>query len=163
MHSPVDYGTHLPVVMRAMQLTTGPVLEMGMGYNSSYTMHWMCAARRRPITSFESKPKWFVFARWFETDWHKIVLTRDWDAADIEYDWDVALLDFDSNPLRVNAAKRLAHRVKYIVLHDTNGRYFNLTHFDTLLPLFKWRWTYNQYTPHTTVFSNLVDLTGFCV
>lgn len=163
MKHPNAFATHLPILIKALSLTTGPVLEMGMGYGSSITMHWMCATTKRPITSFENTPAYFDFAQHFANDFHKVVCLDDWDKADIDQPWDVALLDHGPAERRIVDIRRLSNLVKYLVIHDTNGRDENHFHYKEIWPLFKWRYVYTVYTPHATVVSNLVDLSDFNV
>lgn len=164
-YKPPEYtfGSHLPVLMRCILLTDGPVLEMGMGMASSITMHWMCADKRRELVSYENNPLYFRFAKKYERDsFHKVYCVTDWDAAEIERPWDVALIDHAPIERRIVDVRRLANFAKYIVIHDSEGRN-SFTHYQEIFPLFKWQYNYDDYFPKTSVLSNFVDLRDFRV
>lgn len=156
-------GNHLPVLIRCLLLTDGPVLEMGMGISSSPAMHWLCAPRKRELVSYESNKRWFDFAKDFEDDFHRVFCIEDWNTAEIERPWDVVLVDHEPSRRRSIDIMRLANHAKYIVIHDSQGRSNHYTHFDRIWPLFKWQYNYDVFETKTTVVSNLVDLTNFQV
>lgn len=159
----VNFGSHLPILIKVMSITDGPVLEMGMGMNSSLFMHWMCATNKRELVSYENEPEYFEFARTFERDFHRVICLDDWGKAEIERSWDVAFLDHGPAERRVVDIKRLANLAKYLVIHDVEGRRNRDFHYDEIWPLFKWKYTYDYYLPKTAVVSNFVDLTDFTV
>lgn len=156
----INGGSHLPALIRAVALTDGPVLEMGMGYFSSPFLHWACATKKRPLVSYENNPKYFRFAAPFQSDWHEVVC-GDYAEADIERPWDVAFIDYAPPLHRKESVRRLAGFAKYIVVHDTEGRHDNRFRFSEIFPLFRWKYTYEYCTPKTSVLSNLIDLSGF--
>ena len=82
----------------------------------------------------------------------------NWDKAKIEKAWDVALIDHAPPERRIKEIKRLANLVKYIVIHDSNGRYDRSYHYSRIYPLFKYQVDFNHAHPSTTVLSNLVSL-----
>ena len=157
------FGSHLPVLIKALSITDGPVLEMGMGMSSSITMHWMCATSKRQLVSYENDPEFFKFAGKYNCDFHQVICLDDWSKADIDRPWDVALIDHSPAERRIVDIKRLANLAKYLVIHDVEGRRNRDYHYDKIWPLFKWKYTYDNYLPKTAVLSNLVDLTDFRV
>lgn len=167
----VDFGSHLPVLTKVALMTTGPILEMGMGYNSSLFLHWICATRHRPIVSYENDYEWYkTFGRYFDSeyyktrwDFHKALFVDEWDKADIEKPWDLAFLDHRPAERRIVDIKRLANFAKFIIIHDAEGRRDSFFHYTQIYPLFKWKYFYHNYLPKTAVLSNFVDLTNFSV
>lgn len=158
---PVGFGSHLPVLIRAVSLTDGPVLEMGMGHNSSLFLHWACATTKRPLVSYESQPAFYRFANQFKRDFHQVFCISNWAKAEIEREWDVAFIDHNPAWRRKEDIRRLANLAKYIVVHDTEGRNDSRFHYSEIFPLFKWQYNYDFYTPKTSVLSNFVDLSDF--
>src|SRR3990172_8346516 len=155
-------GSHLPVLMKLLNITDGDVLEMGMGYFSTTFLHWACLGRN--LVSYESEVEFYEqFARGFKTDNHKLYLVNDWDLADIEKPWDIALIDHSPSLRRAVDIRRLANTTKYIVVHDTDWRQGKYYHYEEVLPLFKYRYDHIVSTCHTSVVSNLVNLAGFKV
>src|SRR3990170_1708216 len=159
----VNYGSHLPVLIRVMSITSGDALEMGMGYSSTPVMHWMCATTKRRLVSYENDQKHFDLWRQYEQDFHQVIFTGDWDTADIERPWDVAFIDHHPGERRKEDARRVAQYAKYVILHDSDGRDDRKFHYSEIYPLFRWRYSYDLYRPQTIVLSNFVDLTGFTI
>jgi hypothetical protein len=69
-------GTHLPLLMRAIINTTGPVLELGVGWNSTPVLHEACSGRL--LVSVENEPQWAENFRFLETPQHRIVYDCGW-------------------------------------------------------------------------------------
>ena len=80
------YGTHLAPLIRAMERTTGPVLELGVGFFSTPYLHYACQSTGRHLTSYETSKTWAgCFTRYgYESDTHSIRVVKDWDDADDE-------------------------------------------------------------------------------
>ncbi|MDO8487695.1 MAG: hypothetical protein Q7S31_00075 [bacterium] len=160
------FGSHLPVLIKALSLADGPALEMGMGMSSSIVMHWLCAAKKQLLVSYENDRdffKWPLEANRFDWELHKVIYIEDWDKADIEKPWGVAFIDHVPSARRKVDIKRLANYAQYIVIHDAEGRHNSVFHYEEVYPLFKWKYDYNDYFPKTSVLSNFVDLTNFTV
>lgn len=156
------YGSHLPVLIRAVALTDGPILEMGMGYASSPFLHFACVTTKRPLVSYENDPEYFQFAKDFRAGFHEVHCISNWAKADIEKPWDVALIDHVPGWRRKTDVRRLAPFVKYLVIHDSAGRNDRKFQYKEVLPLFKWQYNYDDYgLPKTSVLSNFVDLSDF--
>src|SRR3990172_1807611 len=97
----VRYGSHLPLLMRVMEITTGPVLELGAGIFSTPVLHWLCTRDHRQLVSMDNDPRFFKWAGGFANQYHKLELVDDWDKADIERAWDVVLVDHSPSERRV--------------------------------------------------------------
>lgn len=156
------YGSHLPVLLQALALTDGPVLELGMGVTSTPILSAWCQLEGREVVSVENDVD---ISNWGENHYganhHRIEYVESWDAAPIDRPWDVALIDHSPSERRVVEIRRLAHRAKYIIVHDTNGRYNREYRYDTIWPLFEHRLDFTALTPSTTILSNLVPLDDF--
>lgn len=152
-------GSHLYALIRVMPITTGPVLEMGVGLNSTPFLHWACLNKRK-LMSYESDPKYLRLFRGYATKMHEMTLVEDYSQADIEKPWDVALIDHHPNERRKEDIKRLAGYVKYLVVHDTNPKLEHAYHYIEIYPLFKYRVDYPVARTHVSVLSNFVDV-GF--
>ncbi len=157
------YGTHLPALMRCMERTTGPVLELGMGIYSTPFLHYACQNAGRHLTSYETDAKWAgFFTRYgYESDLHSIRIVADWDAAEIERPWDVALVDHDPSGRRIVDIKRLAPHARYIVAHDADAKFDMVYHYSRIYPLFQHRTLWDREWRHAVVLSNFNELKGF--
>jgi len=148
-------GSHLPVLMKLMSITNGPVLELGSGMYSSTYLHWACFPNRRLIT-YEDNKDWLWFADRFKAQHHEVNFVEDWDRVDFSTPFSVALVDHDPKNGRVRAQEvaRLTH-VDYVVCHDSEDASDKKYRYSTISQLFQHRAKYIEAGfPHTTVFSN---------
>lgn len=159
----MHYGSYLPVLVKCLSLTTGDVLELGTGIFSTPILHWICSAQKRNLVSYENDGKYFDLfnIKSYENEFHQIHLIDDWDSIEIEKEWDVVFVDHKPAERRKIDILRVANFADFIVIHDTCWRDDKHYHYKEIFPLFKYRYDYNDYRPHTTVLSNLVDLNGF--
>lgn len=152
-------GSHLPVLMKLLPMTTGPVLELGCGYNSTPVMHWACFAQDRKMVTYESNPDFFDFADAYIADFHEVKHVSEWDSVDVSQPWGLALVDHSPESARGPLASRLAH-VEYVIVHDTqrqrDGR-------SPRFPAFRYEWKYTKARVHTSVLSNVHDFRGFSI
>jgi hypothetical protein len=158
------WGSHLPVLMKVMSITDGPVLEMGMGIFSTPYLHWACFSAKRKLCSFDNDPDYFNQNHEYCNDYHEVTLVTDWDKIDIDKPWDVVLVDHAPCLRRKVDIMRLADLAKFIVVHDTD--WHQNKHYDyrkAVFPFFKYQYWFTEFRPKTTVLSNLVDLKDFKV
>lgn len=153
-------GSHLPVLIALFQDTTGPVLELGMGFCSTPFLHWGCFPTKRRLVSYENSVHYYDFARAWEADFHEVHCIEDWDKVDLTEPWSLAFVDHQPNPHRVEELKRLTH-AEFVVIHDTenssNGHYG----FNEIRHLFRYRWKYTDTFPYTSIWSNKHDIRSF--
>ena len=153
-------GSHLPILMKAVAITDGPILELGSGLYSTTPLHWACWVAKRKLVTYESNPAFYDFLKAYETDFHEVHCIDDWDAVDLSPPWDVAFVDHAPDDRRWLEVKRLAH-AKYVVAHDSEGRNDRKYSFSKILHMFKYQFEYKDAFPHTSVWSNTHDVTNF--
>ena len=158
------FGSHLPVLMKVMEISDGPVLELGSGYYSTVYLHWACFNAKRPLTTIESKWQYYREIKNLRCDWHDIQHVKKWKHAEQYYkkDWSVVLVDQGPGYNRGPSAAQLTH-ADYVVLHDSDEDSYG---YSKIYPLFKYRFDYHpaeNCTPGTTVLSNKHDLTDLLV
>lgn len=153
----VQYGTFLPALIKVMQITDGPVLELGMGMFSTPYLHFACYPNRR-LVSYESDEEYFNWLNIFKNDYHEVHLVKDWDKIDLSGHWSVVLVDHEPARRRKEEIKRLANCADYIVVHDTNPRLEHKYRYSEIYPLFKFRKDFNREKPYTAILSNFRDL-----
>src|SRR5512137_2346451 len=117
MKSKPNRGSHLPVLMKLISITSGPVLELGCGMYSTTYLHWACYPTKRRLVTCESKSEWMDFARQFATDFHEIKFVPDWDLLDLKEPWSIAFVDSDPDEKRIDEIMKLTH-AEYVVAHD---------------------------------------------
>lgn len=153
----VQYGTFLPALIKVMQITDGPVLELGMGVFSTPYLHFACYPKRR-LVSYESDKQYYNWLNIFKNDYHEVHLVKDWDKIDLSERWSVVLVDHEPARRRKEEIKRLANSADYIVVHDTNPRLDGKYRYSEIYPLFKFRKDFNLEKPYTAILSNFKDL-----
>lgn len=159
----MGWGSHLPVLIKVMEITDGPVLELGGGLYSTPYLHWECSRTGRKLVTIESNPDFYHKLKQYQSDFHDIVFVEDWDDAEIEAEWEVAFIDHDPAERRKTDIARLAYNARYLVVHDTEKKEERFYGYNEIYPLFKHVWKYRGVKPHTSVLSNFVDLSTFNV
>lgn len=161
----MQFGSHIPVLLKCLSLTSGDVLELGTGIFSTPLLHWLCSPNRRRLFSYENDAKYLDLYDLcsYEDEYHQIILVDDWDKIDLAQPWDVAFIDHKPAERRRVDLLRLANYAKYIIVHDSGWREEKHYHYKDIFPVFKYRYDYTAYRPNTTVLSNLVDLSDFSV
>lgn len=159
MQTPLKYGSHLPVLMAVIEKTRGDILELGCGQFTTPYLHWVSVLQKRKLLTLDNDSQRLkYFANDYQSDNHKFIHVNNWDKADIEKRWDVALVDHGPASRRVIEIKRLANLAKYIVIHDSNGRFEKEYRYSRIYPLFRYQFDFTKSYPSTTVLSNQVRL-----
>jgi len=156
---PAD-GSHLPILIKLVTMTDGPVLELGTGFFSTPVLHWLCAEKKRKLVSYDSQVPFFEVANKYLTDWHEVYLIDDWSKIDISQHWSVVLVDHAPAEQRKLEMARVANNADYVVAHDSEPRHDRSYAYSEIAPLYKYRFDYDKLYPHTAVFSNFKDLSN---
>ncbi len=152
------YISYLPILTKIVDMTDGPVLELGMGF-STMVLDLMCKIPKRPLYSFENDPKWFEKNKIYESHFHKLFFVDNWDNIDIDNGhWSVAFIDHRPALRRRIEAKRLKDVADYIILHDSEPEINKFYRYTDIYPLFKYKYDYIKTLPNTVILSNFVDL-----
>jgi hypothetical protein len=152
-----DYTTHMPTLIRAVQITSGPVLELGSGVFSTPLLHWLCAESGRRLETYEDQEEFFRFANGFRSRNHRVFLVDDWAKVNLGRHWDVAFIDHVTER-RATDALRLADKADFIVLHDSETDHYS---YSEVYPHFKYIYHWKFCRPWTTVVSNSRDLSSW--
>ena len=151
------HGSHLPILMRIVNMSTGPILELGMGFYSTNYLHWACYENKRKLVSYDGNKDYFAQNRLFACDYHQVLFAEDWDKIDISGHWGVVLVDHETDR-RAKEIERLANNADYIVAHDSEGRHDHSYKYSSIYHLFKYKYDYLKAYPYTVVLSNTKDL-----
>jgi hypothetical protein len=147
-----EWTTHMPMLIKAVQASTGPVMEIGAGPFSTPLLHWLCRDRR--LVTYENIQYYYDFAKRFKWRNHRIKLISDWDALQTRQHWGVIFIDHDGH--RGEDAVKFKDKADFIVLHDSDERCYG---YDKLEGHFKYRFDWKECKPWTTVVSNFKDIT----
>lgn len=162
-HFKASDGSHLPILIKTLLMTDGPILELGTGFFSTPTLHWLCAENKRKLVSYESHESYYEVAKSnYYTDFHEIILVSDWDKIDIESQhWSIVLVDHAPGVRRNVEMVRVANNADYVIVHDTEAKSDWHYNFTKAFHLYKYRYDYNKLYPETSVLSNFKDLSEF--
>ena len=158
-----QWGTHVPLLARVLDLSDGPVLELGTGVWSTFLIHIMCKDNQRKAISYDNDPQWHESNLKWQSDFHEIKLLEDWDELydDIDFlmvHWGVILVDHKPAKRRMVDLRRLANRANFIVIHDSEPESDKFFKYSWIYKHYKYRYDYTKCRPHTTVLSNFIDV-----
>lgn len=146
------YGTHIPVLIKIMEKTHGPVLELGSGFSSTPFLYWLCQDQNRLFVSFDNDKDWI------QKVGYPIECITDWDKTKIDdTHWSVVLMDHRPAERRIIDIERLKDKADFIILHDSEPELDKFYLYRRVYPLFKYRFDYTKFLPHTTVLSNFFN------
>lgn len=157
----IRQATHIPVLVRAFDLSGGDVLELGTGYFSTPILRWLCEMGRRKLYSYDKSNFWYQKALAKPAPFHEVIKVDNWDKIEIERPWGLVLVDHSPDERRWVEIKRLANWAEYIIIHDSNLSKFKNYGYEKIWSLFKYRFNYNKISPNTTVVSNFNSLEKF--
>lgn len=156
-----QWCSHMPVLIRLIEKTTGPVFELGSGIYSTPFLHWACFETQRPLVTFEGRPEWAKMLDSFGArpgrrfDYHTWVDAQDWDAVDLSGPCSVALVDHDVAHRRYKEVLRLSH-AEFVIAHDA-GDHAKENGYDKIGDAFKYQFVYTRSYPRTAILSNYHD------
>lgn len=158
----VKQGTHIPMLVKTFELSSGDVLELGSGYFSTTLLRWLCQMARRTLYSYELSNYWYQKAIDRPASFHKVVkISGDWNEAKIDRHWGMVLVDHSPDERRWVEINRLANWAEYLIIHDSNFSEVKQYGYEKIWDLFKFRYDYTKLNPHTAVVSNFHDLKEF--
>lgn len=152
-------GSHIPVINTLMLHVDKPVLELGIGWNSTPIFHWLCQEKKLPLLSFESDQEWLERFKCFESETHHLFF-HDF-MSDIEVDFDIGLVFIDHRPARKRRhnAKYFKDKADFVVLHDSELANNPAYKYTPVYDEFKYKHEYKIVgEPHTMILSNRINL-----
>lgn len=155
-------GSHIPVLVRLMERVNKPVLELGIGYNSTPLLHWLCKEKELSLFSFESDQEWLEKFEEFKEDQHFLGF-NDFlgETPMVNTSIEFGLVFVDHRPARKRRSSVLSYKDKadYIVLHDSELKDDPAYKYRSIIKEFKYSFEYKKCgTPYTIVLSNKKDL-----
>lgn len=154
----IGHSTHIPVLLKVLPVTTGSVLELGVGTFSTTILHYICMNMNRMLVSLDNDIKYVNSIIPYSTYMHRIEYIEDWDQADILKPWSVVFIDHSPGSRRGVDAGRLSQFAEYVICHDSEPKCDKIYEYSKIYTLFKYRWEYTRLTPHTVVLSNVHNL-----
>src|SRR4051794_35570615 len=116
-----EKSTHNPILIKAVLLSKGPVLEIGAGLYSTPLLHWLCKFLGRKLVTYENNADYFSYASMFRSSEHSVKHIQNWEEdMDLKTHWGVVLMDHNPDERRALDVIRFKDNADYIVIHDTN-------------------------------------------
>lgn len=157
------WSSFIPTLLKAVENTEGPILELGSGLFSTPLLHWICKEKNRTLVTYENSKDYYPIARKFRTESHHVtaIFDENWIS---QIQWSVVLVDHGTNKknchVRGSDTLRLKNCAQYLILHDTQKRDDDCYGYDKIWPEFKYIY-HASVSPRTSVVSNISDLKLF--
>lgn len=152
------YGSHLPVLLHLVDVTDGPILELGTGQFSTPLLDLMCRDKKRLLVSVDNDPKWHKENSKWESDFHRVVLLNDWDTFDLSAEfWTIAFVDHKPAKRRRVEIEKLANQAMFVVVHDTEPEMDKFFRYGKAFAKYQFRYDYTKCKPNTTILSNYAN------
>lgn len=170
METAVKYQSHLPALLACIASSSGPVLELGVGFFSTPHLHAICLAMKRNLVSVEQNKEWHaefrkydhIETRHSERFSHAVMLGEYMEVltcSGIAYidPWSVAFIDSPpGGQARADLFKHLLSLSDYVVVRDAQK---DAENFQAIEPMLEgllegvhWHLCTGYY-PHTLVCS----------
>jgi len=161
-------GSHIAALHWALDLTDGPVLELGMGDFSTPFLSKMCIGRR--LVSVEWNKEWFERLRMLGTPDHDIRFCQDYNVDSLPIDnFSVVLIDHEppaeaDKPMykyqkRMDAVEFYEMRSELIIVHDTEDDWFAQSpRWREIRSKFRYWLEFRHMFPWTTILSQTIPV-----
>lgn len=156
-----QWGSHLPLLSKVMDLCDGPVLELGTGVWSTALLDLMCRESKRKLVSYDNDSTWHETNLKWQSEFHdiKLIPEEGWDDIPLEKTfWSVAFVDHKPAKRRKVDIQRLKDNALFVVIHDTEPESDKYFKYSWIYKYFKYRFDYTKCRPNTTVLSNFLDV-----
>lgn len=151
-----SWASHRPMLLLGLQLTTGPVTELGSGESSTPDLIKYCAGSGRAFNSFDSNKEW--------AEKTGSTFVAHWDS-DARWQQKCGLLFVDHAPgeHRWKAIQRMADLSDIIIFHDSEIGGAGNYQYDCIYSLFKYQLHYNRHGGGAgcSTVSNKIDVNVF--
>jgi len=150
------WTTHIPMLIKYVQLADKPVLELGSGIFSTPLLHWLCKMQGVELFTYENVDEYYKFAKQFQSRNHRIRFVEDWNKVIYPYNkYGVVFIDHAPAERRQIEAITFANLTDYVILHDADESIYG---YNKVYPHFKYIYKWEECKPYTTVLSNFNEL-----
>lgn len=146
-----NWTSHMPLLIKLVERTEGPILEIGSGPYSTPILHWLCSFTGRKLVTYENVESYYKFAKQFQSKYHSIRFIKDWDELPV-LKYSIVMIDHEPSERRVVDIERFKDS-DYLIVHDTEDKMDYLYGFSKIYHLFKNRYDFTSGN-RTSVLSN---------
>jgi len=149
-----DYGTHIPWLVACVARTEGPVVELGAGDYSTYTLHVLCHAMGRPLVTIETNREWLDRYAELRGPAHSLLCPERY--SDVE-PWSCGVVFIDTKPgeIRGDLLRKWRGHADIAIIHDSEHAQYG---YAPTIAEFKYRADCYRLRPATTALSDTIDL-----
>jgi hypothetical protein len=162
---PLDhhYGSHTIVLLAVLYITqSGPILELGMGSDSSPLLHRLAMDQKRILISADSDLRWINYYSNYTVNnpLHKLKHVHvssemgiEWATSGLadQQDWTVVFIDHRPGPRRQFELMLYADRSDIVILHDTEKSL--LYKYEKGLALYPYKYRFTKLKTYTDILS----------
>ena len=149
-----DYGTHIPFLTACVAKTHGAVVELGCGDYSTYTLHVLCHALGRHLSTFDNDAEWLGRYLELRSPTHWVECFEDLAESD-KHDCGVLFIDCKPGEIRGDLLRKWRGHADIILVHDSENNGYG---YAPTIAEFKYRVDCYRLRPATTALSDTVDL-----
>jgi hypothetical protein len=156
-------SSHQRSLVCAAMRTTGPILELGVGWYSTPILHEIAVAQQRRLWTYDNNKHWLAQFKNLESEFHALTCLGWWGELSVPpFRFGLCFVDQGQPIEREYAIRKLINSVDVFVMHDTEEKF--AYGYDRTLPMFKWKCTDDCHkTCHTTIASNQVDVSNWLI
>lgn len=159
----IPYNNHRPILLMALEVTKGNVLEYGMGEGSTTVLHEYCEINKRRLLSLENNKEYFDMFSHLKTKYHSLQFVTDWkERDDHDKKYSVVFIDHAPAERRHIDAILFKDNAEIVVVHDCEheGMSYDVYSISEIAKHFKYRkdFTVKNHAPKTVMFSNSIDV-----
>lgn len=149
-----NYGSHLPMLLMALQQSQGDVIELGSGEFSTKLLRQYCEENNRKFYSYDNKK------HWAEKTGSEYI--EDWDKSHVWQKCGLLFVDHAPGDHRWKAINRMVNIADIIVVHDSEEVGAGAYQLYRIWPLFSYRLNHNRLGPGagTSAISNIINLSA---
>jgi len=162
---PLDhhYGSHTIVLLAVLYVTkSGPILELGMGSDSSPLLHRLAMDQKRLLISADSDVRWINYYSNYTVNntLHKLKhvavsseMGIEWATSGLadQQAWSVVFIDHRPGPRRLYELMLYADRSDIVILHDTEKSL--LYKYEKGLALYPYQYRFTKLKTYTDILS----------
>lgn len=152
------WTTHMPMLIKTVQMSKGDVIEVGGGIFSTPLLHWLCKILNRKLITYENEPTFYRLAHEFQSPSHRIRWIDNWDDMDFKTHRGVVFIDHHPSERRGIDVINYKDSADYIVMHDSEKP--EKHSYDKVWEHFKYVYHWKDCKPWTSVVSNFKDLSN---
>lgn len=171
-HRMNTWATHLPLLVRAVQMTKGPVIEVGGGLYSTPILTAML--QDRPLVTAETSEVWLERIREMDLHTNPLHATRRLLSLDELSDpkvvgfseFGLAFVDNFPDKSRAAVLQTMRRISAVVVMHDAGGEAQGVDMWSRMkgaresIESFKFFEYYTRLSPHTAIMSDRIDVKG---